>query len=65
MDQHITVGADRVITVPDALKEVMMQYDHRITTYTFDLPRYYKSPDCISEIGRTDWRLPDHERDGR
>lgn len=45
MTQHITIGADRVITVPDALKEVIMQYDHRITTFTFDCPRYYNEID--------------------
>ena len=35
-EEHIVVGADRFITVPDSLKRIAVQFDHNIETVTFD-----------------------------
>lgn len=48
-DSHIVIGADRVITVPDELKRIAVQYDHNMRTVTFDCPRYYDGRD-MSEM---------------
>ena len=39
-EEHIVVGSDRFITVPNSLKRIGVQYDHNIETVTFDCPRY-------------------------
>ena len=44
-EEHIIVGADRVITVPDSLKRIAVQFDHNIETVTFDCPRYWDGHD--------------------
>lgn len=48
-EEHIIVGADRFITVPDSLKRIAVQYDHDIETVTFDCPRYWDGKD-MSEM---------------
>lgn len=45
MEEHIIVGRDRYITVPDSLKKIAVQYDHNIETVTFDCPRYWDDLD--------------------
>lgn len=44
-EEHIVVGNDRFITVPDSLKRIAVQYDHNIETVTFDCPRYWDEHD--------------------
>lgn len=44
-EEHIVIGEDRFITVPDALKRIAVQYDHRVETVTFDCPRYWDGHD--------------------
>lgn len=44
-EEHIIVGADRVITVPASLKRIAVQFDHNIETVTFDCPRYWDGHD--------------------
>lgn len=44
-EPHIVIGDDRVITVPDQLKRLAVQYDHDIETVTFDCPRYWDGLD--------------------
>lgn len=44
-EEHIIVGADRIITVPDSLKRIAVQFDHNIETVTFDCPRYWDGHD--------------------
>lgn len=44
-EPHIVIGDDRVITVPDQLKRLAVQYDHDIETVTFDCPRYWDEHD--------------------
>ena len=42
---HIIIGNDRVITVPEELKKIAVQYDHNVETVTFDCPRYWNGLD--------------------
>lgn len=42
---NIVIGADRIITVPERLKRIAVQFDHNIETVTFDCPRYWDSLD--------------------
>lgn len=44
-EPHIVIGDDRIITVPDQLKRLAVQYDHDIETVTFDCPRYWGKHD--------------------
>ena len=44
-EEHIVIGMDRVVTVPDALKNIGVQFDHNIETVTFDCPRYWDGID--------------------
>lgn len=44
-EDHITIGADRKITIPDNLKRIGVQYDHNVETVTFDCPRYWDNID--------------------
>lgn len=39
-EPHIVIGSDRVITVPNTLKRIAVQYDHNVESVTFDCPRY-------------------------
>jgi hypothetical protein len=45
IEPHIVVGEDRFITVPDELKRIAVQYDHRVETVTFDCPRHWDGAD--------------------
>lgn len=47
-EEHIVVGADRLITVPDSLKKLAVQYDHGVETVTFDCPRYWDNHDLTA-----------------
>jgi hypothetical protein len=40
-EEHIVIGMDRYITVPDSLKKIAVQYDHNIETVTFDCPNFW------------------------
>lgn len=44
-EEHIVIGDDRVIVVPDELKRLAVQYDHNVETVTFDCPRYWDEHD--------------------
>lgn len=44
-EEHIVIGSDRFITVPDALKRIAVQFDHDVETVTFDCPRYWDGLD--------------------
>ena len=44
-EPHIIIGEDRYVTVPDELKRVGVQYDHKVETVTFDCPRYWDGYD--------------------
>lgn len=44
-EAHIVIDNKRMITVPDKLKRLAVQYDHDIETVTFDCPRYWDGID--------------------
>ena len=48
-EPHIVIDNNRFITVPDELKRIAVQHDHRIETVTFDCPRYWDGHD-MSEM---------------
>lgn len=45
IEEHIVIGDDRYITIPEALKRIAVQYDHDIETVIFDCPRYWDEHD--------------------
>ena len=47
MDQneHVVIGYDRFIFVPDSCRKIGVQYDHNIEIVTFDCPRYWDGHD--------------------
>ena len=45
MSEHIVVGSDRYITVPESLQKIGVQFDHNAETITFDCPRYWDGHD--------------------
>lgn len=44
-EAHITINADRTITVPNELRSIAVQYDNNVETVTFDCPRYWDEHD--------------------
>ena len=44
-EEHIVIGSDRHIIVPNSLKRIAVQYDHDVETVTFDCPRYWDNID--------------------
>ena len=44
-EAHIVVDENRMITVPDELKRIAVQYDHNVETVTFDCIRYWDNHD--------------------
>lgn len=44
-EPHIVIDDNRMVTVPDKLKRLAVQYDHDIETVTFDCPRYWDDLD--------------------
>ena len=60
-EEHIVVGDDRVITVPDSLKRIAVQYDHNVETVTFDCPRYWDGLDMSQMAIYINYHLPNKE----
>lgn len=44
-EEHIVIGENRYIKVPEALKRLAVQHDHNVETVTFDCPRYWDDTD--------------------
>lgn len=44
-EEHIVIGDDRFITIPNALKRIAVQYDHDVETVIFDCPRFWDGID--------------------
>ena len=44
-EEHIVIGSDRSITVPESLKRIAVQFDNDVETVTFDCPRYWDNLD--------------------
>ena len=45
IEEHIVIGKDRYVIVPEPLQRIAVQYDHNIETVTFDCPRYWDNVD--------------------
>lgn len=61
-EEHIVVGADRVITVPASLRRIAVQFDHNIETVTFDCPRYWDGHDMSTMAIYINYMRPDSTR---
>lgn len=48
-EPHIVIGSNRIISVPEELRKIAVQYDHNVETVTFDCPRYWDGLD-MSEL---------------
>lgn len=57
-EPHIVIGNDRVITVPESLKRIAVQYDHNVETVTFDCPRYWDGLDMSKMKVYINYKLP-------
>ena len=40
MKEHIIINKDRTVVVPDSVRKIGIQYDHKVNILTFDCPRY-------------------------
>ena len=45
VDNHVVIDENRVITVPEELKRVAVQYDHNVEVVTFECPLYWELTD--------------------
>ena len=41
MTEHAIIGADKIITVPESLRDLIVQHDHNAQDIVFDCPRYW------------------------
>ena len=57
-EEHIKVGQDRVITVPNALKNIAVKGDKDIETVTFDCVRYWDGHDLSTFAIYINYILP-------
>lgn len=64
-EEHIVIGKDKIITVPDSLKRIAVQYDHNIETVTFDCPRYWDGVDMSNVDDGIDIRVVYIRADGK
>ena len=48
-EPHIIIDSNRNIYVPEELRKIAVQYDHKVETVTFDCPRYWDGLD-MSEM---------------
>lgn len=62
--EHVVVGEDRFIRVPDSLMRLGVQHDKDIETVTFDCPRHWGKHDLSSMQIYINYVLPNGE-DGR
>lgn len=58
-EEHIKVGQDRVITVPNSLKTIAVKGDKDIETVTFDCVRYWDGNDLSTFAIYLNYVLPD------
>ena len=61
VEEHIIIGKDRFIQVPQNLKKIAVQYDHNVRTVTFDCPRYSDGRDLSTMIISVNYLRPDGE----
>jgi hypothetical protein len=59
LDGNIRIDGNRHITVPESLKKLGVQYDHDVTTVTFDCPRYCDGHDLSKMRVYVNYMRPD------
>ena len=59
VEEHIVIGNDRFITVPQSLKKIAVQFDNNVRTVTFDCPRYSDGRDLSAMIISINYMRPD------
>lgn len=57
-EEHVVIGPDRVVIVPDSLKRIAVQYDNNVETVTFDCPRYWDEHDMSQMVVYINYRTP-------
>lgn len=62
-EEHIKIGLDRHVSVPEALRAVSVQYDHNIETVTFDCPRFWDGHDMSKMTVYINYMRQDRHRD--
>lgn len=58
-ENYIIIDEDRLIIIPDNLKNIAVQYDHNIETVTFDCPRYWDGNDMSNMEAHINYVRPD------
>lgn len=61
MKEHIVIGSDRSVKVPDSVRKIAIQYDHNVNTLIFDCPRYSDSADLSTMQIYINYMLPNKE----
>lgn len=59
VEEHIVIGNDRFITVPQSLKKIAVQFDNNVRTVTFDCPRYSDGRDLSTMTISINYMRPD------
>lgn len=59
VEDHIVIGNDRFITVPQSLKKIAVQFDNNVRTVTFDCPRYSDGRDLSTMSILVNYMRPD------
>lgn len=60
-NEHIVIGNDRSVKVPDSVKVIAVQYDHNVNVVTFDCPRYSDEIDLSGMQVYINYMLPNKE----
>lgn len=60
-EPHLIIGPDRVVSVPNELKRLAVQFDHDVETVTFDCPRYWDEHDMSQMHIYINYLRPDKE----
>ena len=58
-EEHVIIGQDRIVHVPDGLKRIAIQYDDNIESVTFDCPRYWDEHDMSEMEARINYMRSD------
>lgn len=60
-EDHIVIGENRIISVPESLRRIAVQFDHNVETVTFDCPRYWDEHDMSKMKVYVNYRSPSGE----
>lgn len=60
-EEHIVIGKDRFIHVPESIRKIGVQFDHNVETVTFDCPRTWDGVDMSTKPVYINYMRPDGE----